>query len=191
MNIASVWARIEAWHLENTPRGTLSFAAGAGEEEIRAFEREVGFRLPEDLRASFALHNGSEDTFLLDHGPLLPLAEVLRQRDQYRQWQEQEGWGRSEAYATEVVGGAIKPAWWNPLRLPLTDNSGDHIIADFDPSEGGCPGQIIEHDHEVGPRGVLAPSFGEWLAAIAEGLEAGKYVYHEEEQTVAPPGTYD
>ena len=72
--------------------------------------------------------------------------------------------------------------------MPLTDNSGDAVMADFDPPEDGQLGQIIEFDHEVGPREVLAANFGEWLNAIADRLEKGDYIYYGEEDTVAPPG---
>jgi cell wall assembly regulator SMI1 len=116
---------------------------------------------------------------------------VLRQWREYRRWQEEEGWGAGDEYETDIEEGPIKPVWWNPLRLPLTDNSGDHILADFDPAEGGRLGQILEHSHEVGPERILAPSFGAWLTSLADGLEAGAYVYHEAEETVAPPGMYD
>lgn len=190
MNIASAWRRIAAWHKAYTPAGTLTLSPGASEEEITAFEREVGFRLPDDLRASFALHNGSEDTFLLWHGELLSLEQILRQRREYLRWQEQDGWGVGKQYETEDVEEPIKPIWWSPLRLPLTDNSGDHGIADFDPAEGGQRGQIIEHSHETGPSRVLARTFGEWLLVIAGGLEGGQYIYDEVETTVAPPGTW-
>lgn len=191
MDIAAVWKRIAAWYETNTPPGTLVLSPGASEDALTAFEREIGFRLPDDLRASFALHNGSQETFLLFHGELLSLERILRQRREYLQWQEQDGWGTGEEYATEGIEGPIKPVWWNPLRLPLTDNSGDHIIADFDPADGGQPGQIIEHSHETGPSRALARTFAEWLLEIAEGLENGQYVYDETEMTVAPPGMWD
>lgn len=193
MDMAAVWGRIASWHEVNTPAGTLRLAPGASEEDITAFEREVGFRLPDDLRASFALHNGSEGTFLLWHGELLSLEGIAQTRREYLWWQEQEGWGAGEDYEMEdIVGpGPIKPLWWTPLRLPLTDNSGDHVLADFDPAEGGQRGQIIANSHETGPSRVRADTFAEWLLEMAEGLESGKYVYVQAEMTVAPPGMWE
>ena len=64
-------------------------------------------------------------------------------------------------------------------------------MLDFDPGEGGTFGQIIDHSHEIGPRSLLAASWSEWLHQLADDLEAEKYVYVDEEQTVAPPGMYD
>lgn len=187
--IASAWQRISAWYDANTPIGTLTLAEGATEEEISLFEKEVGVALPGDLRSSFALHNGSADGgYLLHFGELLSLSGILRIHRMYQQWQTEENWGLGADYNADSVTGPIKPLWWNPLRLPLTDNSGDAVMADFDPPEDGQQGQIIEFDHEVGPRQVLAPSFGKWLTSVAEGLENGDYIYYEEEDTVAPPG---
>lgn len=189
--IASAWQCISAWYAANTPAGTLVLAPGATEDELAHFEGEIGFSLPQDLRASFALHNGTlNEGFLLHHGELLSLRQILHLREQYLQWQREENWGLEPDYKAEYITGPIKSIWWNALRLPLTDSSGDAATSDFDPPTGGQPGQIIEFDHEVGPRRVLASSFGQWLNGIAEGLENGEYVYYEEELTVAPPGMW-
>ena len=80
----------------------------------------------------------------------------------------------------------MKPIWWNSRRLPLTDNSGDHIFADFDPGETGRSGQILEYGHEEGTSRILASTFEQWLTSIAEKLEAGGFRYDEEEETVLP-----
>jgi cell wall assembly regulator SMI1 len=64
-------------------------------------------------------------------------------------------------------------------------------MLDLDPAEGGTYGQIVDHSHEVGPTSLLAVSWSEWLAQLADDLEAGKHVYLEEEKTVAPLGMYD
>ena len=72
--IASAWQRISAWYAANTPAGTLVLAPGATEEELAQFENAIGFPLPQDLRFSFALHNGTlNEGFLLHFGELLSL----------------------------------------------------------------------------------------------------------------------
>ena len=92
MSISSLWGQITAWHEANTPEGTLTLAEGASEEEIRAFEMEFGFQLPDDLRTSFAIHNGSGDRFFLHFGELLSLEKVLEQWRMYKDWQSSDGW---------------------------------------------------------------------------------------------------
>src|SRR5262245_4309589 len=55
------------------------------------------------------------------------------------------------------------------------------------PAEAGSYGQIIDHCHEIGPKSLLAASWLAWLSQLADDLEAGRYVYVEAEETVAPP----
>ena len=143
------------------------------------------------MRASFALHNGTIDGgFLLHHGELLSLQQILQLHSQYLKWQTEENWGLGEDYHAEYIDGPIQPFWWHPSRLPLTDNSGDGVMIDFAPAPGGQVGQIVEFDHEVGPRRVFAASFGQWLNDLADGLENGEYIYYPEELTVGPPGIW-
>jgi cell wall assembly regulator SMI1 len=189
--IKTAWQRISAWYDANTPEGTLVLASGASEAKLVEFEKEIGFSLPDDLRASFALHNGtSNGGYLLHHGELLSLKQVLSLHKTYAQWQVEENWGLGPDYQTEDISGPIKPTWWSASRVPLTDNNGDAVMADFDPATEGHVGQVIEFDHEVGPRRVFSPSFGQWLNDLAEGLENGEYIYYKDERTVAPPGIW-
>jgi cell wall assembly regulator SMI1 len=72
--------------------------------------------------------------------------------------------------------------------VQITDNSGDGVMIDLDPSPGGAVGQVIKFDHEDGPVRVLAPGFAAWLARIAAALDAGKLTWQPEAEWVAPPG---
>ena len=188
-NIKSDWQRIAAWYDANTPAGTLVLANGATEQQLADFENEIGFEISPDLRVSFALHNGTiGDGYLLHWGELLTLEHILSTHRNYSQWQQSEdAWGLEPDYQTANIEGPIKPIWWNPSRLVLTDNSGDSIMSDFDPPFDGVSGQVIKFDHETGPRRVLAASWSQFLSDIADGLERGDYIYFEEEETVAPP----
>jgi cell wall assembly regulator SMI1 len=72
--------------------------------------------------------------------------------------------------------------WWNPKWVPLTySGSGDHHCPDLAPTPGGEVGQIILMYHDVPTRQVVARSFGAWLEALAADLEAGRYVYYEDQ----------
>jgi hypothetical protein len=64
-------------------------------------------------------------------------------------------------------------------------------MIDLDPAAGGVVGQLLEFDHEVGPRCVLAPSFTAWLQRIATGLEEGKFVCDPYGSEVVPRGYYE
>ncbi len=83
------------------------------------------------------------------------------------------------------INGPIKPIFWNPRRIYITDNSGNHLTLDLDPPEDGTYGQILDHDHEVGPTVVVAPSWSALLRQLVEDLESGKYIYFEQFGTLA------
>ena len=190
-DIAHNWQRITRWYAQHTPAGTLVLADGASEAEIAQLEATLGARLPDDLRHSLALHNGLlDDGFLLYHGELLSVAKIARVWQMYADMQRDEGWGLGEGYETDALQGPVRPVYWDAQRIPLTDNSGNGVMLDLNPAEGGQLGQLIEFDHETGPQGVLAPSFAAWLGQMADELAQGKHVYIEEAGCVAPPGTW-
>ncbi|MDR0212977.1 MAG: SMI1/KNR4 family protein [Comamonas sp.] len=185
------WNRIARWYATNTPQGTLVLDKGASEDEIAELETALGQRLPDDLRHSLSLHNGAaNEGYLLYHGELLSTRGILKVWQMYRDMQHNEGWGQGDDYETEELQGPIRPVYWDGLRIPLTDNSGDAAMLDLLPAEGGQAGQIIEFDGEVGPRTVLASSFSGWIAQLADELEQGRHVYIEDAGCVAPPGTW-
>ncbi len=213
MGVARSWSRILAWYDAHTPAGTLRLCPGATEQEITELEALVGTRLPDDFRESYSLANGTCRGWLLYHGSLLPLTGIMAAWQTYRQWQAEWGYGTGPEFQPRQLQCAeIKPVWWTPLRLPLTDNGGgDHDMLDLDPAPGGTRGQIIHMSHEVGPTELLvrprrradqpslwgeaqetdstaAPRTGMagWLAQIADELESGVHAYSESSMMVCP-----
>jgi cell wall assembly regulator SMI1 len=190
MDIQEVWQRILAWHQLNAPRGKFRLARGASAKRIASLERLIEQPLPNDLRESYQLHDGTAGTWLLFYGEVMPLDGIGRMWERYREWQK-TGYGIGPDWKTHAIQGPIKPIWWSTLRIPITDNGGgDPVMIDLDPAKGGRRGQVIAYNHEIGPKQVLARSFAGWLEKIANALEAGEYVYIEEAGTVAPPGMY-
>jgi cell wall assembly regulator SMI1/predicted DNA-binding WGR domain protein len=168
------WSCIVAFASERFPEGEFRLAGGATEEQIGAAEQILGFRLPDDVRESYRIHNGSDDSSFPIIGVLSPIDVVADDFAQRRGWPE-DGWG-----TPDEIEGPIKPVWWNTARVQLTDDSsGSGLTIDLDPAEGGTWGQVIHHDHEVGPRRVYAPSWGALLRRIADDAEAGKIVHDE------------
>ncbi len=188
MNVAKSWKRILAWHKANTPAGTFSVSHGATRQELLELESLIGTTMPKTFRESYILHNGTARTWLLHHGSLHTLDGIATEWRMYSKWQEENGYGTFPTWhPTQLESMAIKPIWWGPLRLPITDNGGgDPVTLDFDPAEDGSVGQVIKFNHEVGPINILAYGFGEWLDGIASELEAGKYIYDEDESMVWP-----
>jgi cell wall assembly regulator SMI1 len=183
--IPGIWDRLAAWYEKNTPH-KLRLAAPASEEQLKAFEKTLGAPLPDDFRAAYLAHNGTENNFILYHGEVLSIQEMTRRWRMYYDWQQKAGFGRGNDWRTEEIVGPIKPVWWSPRRIPVTDNSGDHIFLDLDPAEKGHYGQVIDHSHEVGPMRLLATSFAAWLKGVADDLEQGNYVWDRRSQQVMP-----
>jgi cell wall assembly regulator SMI1 len=174
MSVRESWKRIADWYDGSPRRGLIILSAGASEGQLKALEQAIGNHLPEDLRESYLLHNGTSD--LLGFGEVMPLNRVEAMWRMYADWQRENGYGLGPDWEPRDIEGPIKPIWWSPLRIPVTDNGGgDPVMIDLDPGEGGTRGQVIRFSHEVGPEKVMARSWAEWLSGIEDELEAGKY----------------
>jgi cell wall assembly regulator SMI1 len=181
------WSRITEWLGRKAKRVRKKLVAGASEEEIARAEQALGLSLPEDLRASYRIHNGAEDSGLFPASGLdengyspLSLAEVLEERH--------ESSPASDKYVT--ADEAVQARHWHPHWLPFASNGGgDYLCVDLAPAPGGTPGQVIEWLHETSERKRVAPSLGDYLRDLAEGLEAGRYKYDSESgvHRPAPP----
>lgn len=184
------WLRIVAWYGANTPPGTLRLPPGTTEEALQAAERRIGFKLPTDLRDFYRLHDGLSGKWLVHYGAFHSLAQLIAAWESHRKLEPLQR-GRAEWIPVELCG-AIRPAWWSTRRVLITNIGGtDGVMSDLDPAAGGTVGQLIEFNHEVGPRCVLAPSFTTWLQRIANGLEEGKFVCDPLGCEVVPRGYYE
>jgi cell wall assembly regulator SMI1 len=166
--IADAWRRIDSWFSSHSPEGPGVLKGGAAEEQIRQLERTIKLSLPEDLKESCRLHNGSDRGrgLFSDGSYLLSLDEIAKA------WQRCcDVYGEDEE-SDEPSSGPIKDLIWNKKWIPITDSgAGDHYCVDLDPGEGGIVGQIIDRSHEEGPVGVVGPSLAAWLSAFADALE--------------------
>lgn len=162
-------------------RQKLDVKRGASLRAIARLEKLLGTQLPDDIRESLKIHDGGYWWVLPNFGELLPVGEIERQWSMYRDWQQEGTYGNdSSNWEAEDIHGPIKPIFWNVKRIPITDNSGDHLMLDLDPPGDGTYGQIIDHSHEVGPKRVVAASWSEFLANLVDDLESGKYDLDEE-----------
>jgi cell wall assembly regulator SMI1 len=155
-----IWARIHAWLGANAPAGYGRLHGGASESEIRAAEKALGLELPEDIKASYRIHDGQEDEPGLLGGEgwrLFSLREIV------------DLWGRWSRYPEMAH------------RVPLADIvTGDHVFLSVDPKTGR-PDRLLIQRHDRTSPDPFMPSFAAWLADFAGQLEAGELVYAEEE----------
>lgn len=141
--VERVWNEIEARFREPLP-GPVS------EETIDEAEREIGFRFPPDLRASYLRH-GAES---------YPLLELVSLDGARRAWRESVG--------------DMTPGTWRRGWFPITVFESDCRCADLDPTPSGTAGQIFYWSHEgPGPSKMERPSFVAWLewAVSEDGFE--------------------
>ncbi len=180
-----IWDRIKEGLSIHAPGIIPHLQAGASEEEIRSTEKKLGIKFPEDVRASYRIHNGMSG----DRGFICSCSEycwsefyslenIFRAWDIWRDLLEA---GEFDNFQSEP-NGPIKTDWWNIKWIPLLGNSGgDHCCIDLDPPSEGKLGQIITMWHETGAEELLAPSFKDFLTNFAEELNAGVYTYSEDD----------
>jgi cell wall assembly regulator SMI1 len=181
--VAESWTRINAWLQANGLPARYSPPPGVSETALRAAEAAMGLELPEDIRESYRLHDGSRRgsyLILFERGFLLQLAADSDSESVVEEWKsmceiaEQLTAHYREDFAGDVAG-PIRKTFWSPRWVPLTCDWESHAVCiDLDPAPGGRAGQVIMRRREA-DAWVLAPSWGEWLAMYAANLEAGEY----------------
>ncbi|MCA8992009.1 MAG: SMI1/KNR4 family protein [Planctomycetaceae bacterium] len=172
------------WYKANVPSREIQLSPGVDESAIEHFETILGTELPEDVRETYLLYDGTANTGILPYG-----YDVSRLQQVEKDWSRWCAWAESGSFDQMKPHpvGPVKPNWWNAKWVPITSNgSGDHDFIDLDPDVGGRLGQVVEFNHETGPRCVSAVSFGDWLEQFADSLNAGRYRYDAEELNLLP-----
>ena len=140
-----VWARYERWAEKNYPELLESFSPGVSDEELNAFERELGRELSFEFKFSYMVHDGQEagPTGLLFGYRLLPLDQI-RAGWEGLLFMDLENDGSRDLYKS-VPRGAIKDLGCSKYWIPFSGGDGvDWSIAlDLDPASAGNLGQII------------------------------------------------
>ncbi|MFE4449605.1 SMI1/KNR4 family protein [Streptomyces sp. NPDC056796] len=160
-------------------------------------ERRLGRRLPEDLRALYALADGDRTGprpgYLFQGSTWLPLEHLVTASTAYGAAEQPwAGWGLEwdavilDADPAETVrrcGG--HPGW---LRF-ASGEDGNYLAVDMAPARHGRPGQIIRtgRDHDGGPVHV-ADSVTSLLGRYLELLDQGAYEKGEGHLRVREPG---
>lgn len=179
--VAQSWQLIKKWLRENAA-DWKALNKGATARKIEHAEEKLGLRLPEELRESYALHDGAGQIFpnAMDISfYLLPLSELTE--DWKCQKQLLEGGDFDHSRARSARG--IRKLWWHTSWIPFASNGGgDLFCIDLVPASGGVMGQVISHNHETGEHQLLAPSLRSWLHELAYDLRDGKYSFDEVEQ---------
>lgn len=173
-DVPALWKRIKK-ALPSDVKASLR--KGATEKQLAALELALGVTLPPEFRASYRLVNGQNDEgdglippedFLDEGYLLLPLTGIF---GEWKPWVELIEGGEF-AGRTSSPDPGVRDDWWHRGWIPFASNGGgDSYCIDLAPAEGGTVGQVIAMNHETGSRPVLAKSFAEFLALLAQRLE--------------------
>lgn len=175
--IADSWKLIAAALRVRPTSASAVLPAGASLDAVRRVETEVGVALPEDMRESYVLHNGSNGLWICEQGFLMPLMAtgegLLGSYGVLDLWRAMSEVGEEMSRERSSPSGPIRDDYWNRLWIPVTENEcGDFVCVDLAPRTGGQHGQVIDWNHEQGATRVLAGSFGQWLVGLADNIDS-------------------
>jgi cell wall assembly regulator SMI1 len=177
------WNRILAWVEQHAPDLLDHLEPGAERAELAEAETRLSMRLPTALRTFYTLQNGTVGFAIFpalepDQSAFGPLAvdEI-----EFLEIDEDDDSGEMTEDDFDADPG-IRREFWNEMWIPFAaaGDRGDFLILDMAPDRGGRPGQVIEWRHDTNERRLVAPSLEHLLKQVAEGMEAGRYVYDEE-----------
>lgn len=150
---------------------------------IDELEQQLGFALPADLRALYALADGEHD-----EGPGIMGGWAWLSLESVRsEYQNGEAYYGSLLDWDDIVHDAYPPDTvqrvpWDTCWVPFAaDHSGNYYAVDLNPAANGRPGQVIivGRDHDQEPT-YVAPSVTDLLRETVEALQAGSYEHDGE-----------
>jgi cell wall assembly regulator SMI1 len=176
----TTWSRIEQWFATNAPDFADDLLAGATDTDFKAAEQAMGVTLPDELKAIYRVHNGQDGGApgIAGNWEFLPLKSAVKQ------WQIMKGLTDKGTFKknTVRVKGLVRATWWNLKWVPFASNgSGNLLVVDLDPPEGGDVGQVVSYVHDDDDRECIAGGIAAWFQSLATDLEQGALEYRDGE----------
>jgi len=188
-----IWKRIEDWLNIHVPELTSLLQPGASEEEIQHTEALLSVTFPEDIKASYRIHNGSgglfpQSHFIVKSHALLSLKEMV---DYWRMYappvegqypdgptdldpessDEPENW-RTGLFPQQAYRIMLED--YNRKLIPFLRCFDEAALCfDTDPVRNTY-GMIIDYDPQSG-YSFYASHWHDLLSNFADDLEAGNY----------------
>jgi cell wall assembly regulator SMI1 len=179
--IKTAWERLKRWSAENLPQHGGTDAPPVTDEQLQEFEATIGAKLPKDIRESYQIYNGQCSGPGIIFGLAVePLRDCL---NHWKTWVEGYESALQDSTAEDLAwrcfsfpADFVRQQYFDRAWIPLTyDSSGNHIGVDLNPGPKGTRGQVIKFGRDDEFHTVLALSWGQFLADIADELEAGNY----------------
>ena len=181
--------RIVAWLAPHPQARAVipSFRPPPSAESIAEFETKTKLKLPDSLLALYRLHDGqSED------------AAIEANNDEYLESGLFPGIESSDlAFVfvpiAELTEGTIADTFgFRKGWVPFGSNyGGDHVILDLASDAPPQRGRVLIYNHEYNAASPLAPSFGQYLRDLADGMESGEIVWSERGLSYAQERKWD
>lgn len=144
---------------------------GASEDAIAAVEHQLDVTFPDGLRALYRWSaGGHDDPTIMNNRQLMPLSKIVETR----------------AMRLDLIKiGQFAEAWWDPQWVQfLTSPNGSGLCWNSGWGERARRGEVLEYWTNDGDRDVMAPGFDDWLNALVDSMEAGRWHYDDEAQLV-------
>ncbi|RFU86354.1 glucan synthase 1-like protein [Streptomyces triticagri] len=173
--LAEQWRQLEEWYAQEG--GAHLLRGPASPEAIAGVEQELGVTLPEELKRSLELHDGTEEDGW-PGGTLLSCAGIVKETGIWRELLADGSFDKRSHHDPEDdedledAERAVQPGWWNEGWICIdADGAGNGAVIDLAPGPGGTRGQLLDMDHEVGPSGPTAHGFIDYLDDVLEELD--------------------
>ena len=183
-SVIAAWDVIHVWFKTECPALLQKLNPPASDAALSALEKTVGVALPEDFKASYRIHDGSNGWEAPIVGePMLSVKDIARVWTKFKSFVKD--WEAMLPIEASFKKGAIKEDAINPKWIPFLGPDEDNYVGmDFDPGPAGIKGQVINFGVDQFKYGsnrfVLAPSFGEFLNFVADLMSAGNVIVDEE-----------
>jgi cell wall assembly regulator SMI1 len=141
-----------------------------------ALEERIGVALPPDFKASYLIHDGSEDVSGLLVGlPLMPISVIGSNWEMWASIADDEYEDLDEECRSHPPG-AVKLVYANRGWIPFAGDGQNYVALDFDPGPSGTHGQVINSGRDDMMRHVIAGTFAGFLEFVANQFLAGRVV---------------
>lgn len=182
-SVARSWQIIEKVLWEHAHSVYRSLRKPVTENQLGRLSAALPVKLPRDVVDSMRVHDGMRNAYLgpnrlFNYQALLPVSSILADYRMMCELQAECNFGGSQVGCDPEIR---NDTHWRAGWVPLLDGDGDKIVLDLDPASGGVVGQIITwSDTGSLRRRVLAPSFKDWLAQLAEIFEQRHFDFYAE-----------